>query len=210
MAKNFISNSSESTRMFKSDLLEPLSKVKYYVPLIIFVPLIVFLVWKALFDVQTPVLEFFGWLAFGLFVWTITEYVMHRWVFHFYPKAAWAKRIHFIFHGVHHDYPNDANRLVMPPSASIPLALAFWFLFDWLLPETKIYSFFIGFIGGYLFYDMVHYALHHANFKSGLWKRLKHHHMLHHYQDASKGFGVSWMFWDGVFRSGFEKKKETQ
>jgi 4-hydroxysphinganine ceramide fatty acyl 2-hydroxylase len=57
---------------------------------------------------------------------------------------------------------------------------------------------------------MVHYALHHANFKSGFWKKLKHHHMLHHYQDASKGFGVSWMFWDGVFRSGFEKKTEIK
>lgn len=40
MAKNFISNSKESIRMFKSDLLEPLSKVKYYVPLLIYVPLI--------------------------------------------------------------------------------------------------------------------------------------------------------------------------
>ncbi|WP_113662075.1 sterol desaturase family protein [Pedobacter nanyangensis] len=208
MAKNFISNSKESVRMFKSDLLEPLSKVKYYVPLLIYVPLIFFLAWKALFDVNTPVLEFFGWLAFGLFIWTITEYVLHRWIFHFYPTSSWGKRIHFIFHGVHHDYPNDANRLVMPPSASIPLALGFYFLFDWLLPDTKVYAFFIGFIGGYLFYDMVHYALHHANFKSGFWKTLKHHHMLHHYQDASKGFGVSWMFWDGIFRSGFEKNKQ--
>ncbi|GAB1464291.1 sterol desaturase family protein [Pedobacter sp.] len=210
MAKNFISNSKESTRMFKSDLLEPLSKVKYYVPLLIYVPLIFFLAWKSLFYVKTPVLEFFGWLAFGLFIWTITEYVLHRWIFHFYPTSTWGKRIHFIFHGVHHDYPNDANRLVMPPSASIPLALGFYFLFDWLLPDTTVYAFFIGFIGGYLFYDMVHYALHHANFKSGFWKTLKHHHMLHHYQDASKGFGVSWMFWDGVFRSGFEKKSKIK
>src|SRR5690606_14625817 len=142
MAKNFISNSSESVRMFKSDLLEPLSKVKYYVPLIIYIPLIIWLVWKSLVDVQTPTIDFLAWLAFGLFVWTITEYVLHRWIFHFYPSANWAKRIHFIFHGVHHDYPNDANRLVMPPSASIPLALGFYFLFEWLLPENTIYSFF--------------------------------------------------------------------
>ncbi len=205
MAKNFISNSKESTRMFKSDLLEPFSKVKYYVPLIIYVPVIAFLIWKAIFVVQTSPLDFLGWVVFGLFIWTITEYVMHRWIFHFYPSSKIGKRIHFIFHGVHHDYPNDAQRLVLPPSASIPLALTFYFLFDWLLPETTVYSFFIGFIGGYLFYDMVHYALHHANFKSGLWKRLKHHHMLHHYQDASKGFGVSWLFWDSVFRSKFDK-----
>ncbi len=205
MAKNFISNSSESTRMFKSSFLEPFSKVKYWVPLVIYIPLILFLVWKALVEVQTPLLHFFGWFAFGLFVWTITEYIMHRWIFHFYPSSELGKRIHFIFHGVHHDYPNDAQRLVLPPSASIPLALAFYLFFNWALPNGTIFSFFIGFIGGYLFYDMVHYALHHANFKSGLWKRLKHHHMLHHYQDASKGFGVSWLFWDGVFKSKFDK-----
>ena len=205
MAKNFISNSSESTRMFKSSFLEPFSKVKYWVPLIIYIPLILFLVWKALVEVQTPLLDFFVWFALGLFVWTITEYIMHRWIFHFYPSSELGKRIHFIFHGVHHDYPNDAQRLVLPPSASIPLALGFYLFFNWLLPENTIYSFFTGFIGGYLFYDMVHYALHHANFKNGFWKKLKHHHMLHHYQDASKGFGVSWLFWDGIFKSKFNK-----
>ncbi|SDM61955.1 Fatty acid hydroxylase superfamily protein [Daejeonella rubra] len=186
--------------------MESLSKVRYYVPLIVYVPVIVFLIWKSLFDVKMPVLEFFGWLAFGLLIWTITEYVLHRYIFHFHPSGKWGKRLHFIFHGVHHDYPNDANRLVMPPSASIPLALGFYFLFDWLLPDTMVYAFFIGFIGGYLFYDMVHYAIHHANFKSVFWKKIKQHHMLHHYSDPTKGYGVSSIIWDKIFRSDFEKK----
>ncbi|WP_443943699.1 sterol desaturase family protein [Pedobacter sp. AW1-32] len=206
MKRNFVSNSSDSIRMFKSNFLESLSKVRYYVPLIVYVPIIVFFVWKSIFQLHTPVLDFFGWLLFGLAVWTITEYILHRWVFHYEPPGAFGKKIHFIFHGVHHDYPNDAKRLVMPPSASIPLALGFFFLFQWLLPEGIVYAFFPGFIGGYLFYDMVHYALHHANFKSGFWKKLKHHHMLHHYSDPTKGYGVSWTFWDNIFRSNFEKK----
>lgn len=206
MKRNFVSNSTESVRMFKSDWMEGLSKVRYYVPLIVYIPVIALLFWKALVDVKMPVLEFAGWLILGLAIWTITEYVLHRYIFHFYPSSKWGQRIHFIFHGVHHDYPNDANRLVMPPSASIPLALGFYLLFDYLLPETKVFAFFIGFIGGYLFYDMVHYALHHANFKSGFWKKLKQHHMLHHYSDPTKGYGVSWTVWDRIFKSGFEKK----
>ena len=28
-----------------------------------------------------------------------------------------------MIHGVHHDHPNDPLRLVMPPAASIPLAI---------------------------------------------------------------------------------------
>ncbi|RCH56010.1 fatty acid hydroxylase [Mucilaginibacter hurinus] len=206
MKKNFVSNSPESVRMFKSNFLESLSKVHFYVPLIIFIPVIAVSSYYALFVNNLGVALFFGLVLAGLFVWTLTEYVMHRFVFHYVPKATWALRLHFIFHGVHHDYPSDAKRLVMPPSASIPLATGFYFLFDWLLPATYITGFFPGFILGYLAYDISHYAIHHFNFKGAFWKRIKQHHMLHHYSDPSKGYGVSSPLWDKIFRSDFIKK----
>ncbi|QNK63771.1 sterol desaturase family protein [Pedobacter sp. PAMC26386] len=206
MKKNFISNSSDSIRMFKSGLFEKLSKVDFYVPLIVFVPVIAFLIWKAFATIQMSFLGFAGWLAIGLVVWTITEYIMHRYIFHYYPNSKIGKRIHFIFHGVHHDYPNDAKRLVMPPSASIPMALALYFFFLYILPAGTIFAFYAGFLIGYLFYDMVHYALHHANFKSPFWKKLKQHHMLHHYADSTKGYGVTSAVWDKVLGSDFIKK----
>jgi 4-hydroxysphinganine ceramide fatty acyl 2-hydroxylase len=114
--------------------------------------------------------------------------------------------LHFIFHGVHHDYPSDAKRLVLPPSVSIPLAAGFYFLFNAILPANDILGFFPGFILGYLFYDISHYAIHHFNFKGNIWKKIKQHHMLHHYQDPGKGYGVSSPFWDKIFRSDFIKK----
>jgi sterol desaturase/sphingolipid hydroxylase (fatty acid hydroxylase superfamily) len=206
MKKNFISNSSDSIRIFKNDLFEKLSKVHYYVPLIVYIPVISFLGWKSFTEVHMGLLSFIGWLLTGLFLWTITEYVLHRWVFHFYPKSEFGQRIHFIFHGVHHDYPNDSKRLVLPPSASIPMALALYFLFLYLLPTGTIYAFFCGFLIGYLIYDMTHYALHHANFKSPFWKKLKQHHMLHHYSDSTKGYGVSSALWDKILGSDFNKK----
>jgi sterol desaturase/sphingolipid hydroxylase (fatty acid hydroxylase superfamily) len=143
-------------------------------------------------------------------VWTITEYLLHRYIFHFEPKSEWGKRIHFIFHGVHHDYPQDAKRLVMPPSASIPLAILFYLLFS-LFFQNKSYllTFFAGFITGYLLYDMLHYAIHHHNFKSPLMKKLKVHHMLHHYADPAKGYGVSSALWDIIFKSNFSEKKKS-
>ncbi|WP_219222556.1 sterol desaturase family protein [Pedobacter antarcticus] len=206
MKKNFISNSSESIRMFKSSFLESLSKVHYYVPLIVYIPVIGYLIYLSFTDAKMDFLSFGSWFLIGLFVWTISEYILHRFVFHFYPKSAIGKRIHFIFHGVHHDYPNDSKRLVMPPSASIPMALGLYFLFLYILPAGTIYAFFTGFLIGYLIYDMVHYALHHANFKSGFWKKLKQHHMLHHYSDSTKGYGVSSAIWDKVLGSDFDKK----
>jgi len=123
------------------------------------------------------------------------------------PKSQWGLRLHFIFHGVHHDYPRDSKRLVMVPSVSIPLAALFYLLFSLFLTKTNLYAFFPGFLIGYLFYDMTHYAIHHANFKSSFWKKIKQHHMLHHYDDPSKGYGVSSVLWDKILDSDFPKKK---
>jgi len=206
MKKNFISNSSESIRMFKNDFLENLSKVHYLVPLIVYVPIIIFLGWLSFTSEHMDFIHFIEWFAIGLFIWTITEYVMHRWVFHYYPSSKFGQRIHFIFHGVHHDYPNDAKRLVMPLSASIPMATALYLMFLYILPTGTIFAFYTGFLIGYLLYDEMHYALHHANFKNPFWKRLKQHHMLHHYSDPTKGYGVSSALWDKILGSDFNKK----
>lgn len=205
MKKNFISNSSESVKMFNSKFLESLSKVSYFVPLIVYIPVIGYLIYLSFTTAKMDFVSFGLWLLIGLFIWTISEYILHRYVFHFYPKSALGRRIHFIFHGVHHDYPNDAKRLVMPPSASIPMAIALYCVFLFILPTGTIYAFFTGFLIGYLAYDMVHYALHHANFKNGFWKKLKQHHMLHHYSDSTKGYGVSSALWDKILGSDFEK-----
>jgi len=210
MPKNYISNSEESVRMFRSNLLEALSKVHFSMPLFIYIPVIGYYVWKAFFVMHAGALTFAGFFLLGILVWSFAEYILHRFVFHFVPKSGWGLRMHFIFHGVHHDYPNDRLRLVMPPSVSIPLAFLFYFLFSLFLSTPQLYSFFPGFVTGYLFYDIGHYAMHHYNFKSGLMKKMKKHHMLHHYADADKGYGVSSVLWDKVFRSDFEEKPAKQ
>jgi sterol desaturase/sphingolipid hydroxylase (fatty acid hydroxylase superfamily) len=194
--------------MFKSNLLESLSKVHFAVPLIIYIPAIGYFIYKS-FALQADLLFFLFYFLWGLMVWTVIEYLLHRYIFHFEPTSEWGKRIHFIFHGVHHDYPQDAKRLVMPPSASIPLAILFYLLFS-LFFQNKSYllAFFAGFITGYLLYDMLHYAIHHHNFKSPLMKKLKVHHMLHHYADPAKGYGVSSALWDIIFKSNFPEKKK--
>jgi sterol desaturase/sphingolipid hydroxylase (fatty acid hydroxylase superfamily) len=208
MPKNYVSNSEESIRLFKSNWMEVLSKVHFAVPLFIFIPVIAVFCWLA-FSNGISIGAFVLYFVIGLAVWTATEYFLHRFIFHYHPTSDWGKRIHFIFHGVHHDYPRDKKRLVMPPSASIPLATLFYFLFSLIFIQTNLFAFFPGFLLGYLVYDMLHYAMHHYNFKSGIMKRIKQHHMLHHYQNPEKGFGVSSSLWDEVLRSQFPKKTET-
>lgn len=207
MPKNYVSNGTASERMFRNGFMESLSKVHYSVPLFIYLPVVAFFIYRSFVKVHNTAGWFFVYLAAGIFIWTITEYLLHRYIFHFVPKSRWGLRLHFIFHGVHHDYPRDAKRLVMPPSASIPLAVLFYFLFLWLVPARMMDAFFAGFVIGYLVYDMTHYAIHHGNFKSRIMKSIKQHHMLHHYSDSTKGYGVSSSLWDILFQSGFKDKK---
>lgn len=205
MAKKFVSNKDETVRMFRNDFLERLSRIHFSVPLFIFVPVITYFLYKAIFYFHLSFPSLLACFMLGLFVWTLTEYVLHRFVFHWQPPGKIGERIHFIFHGVHHDYPSDSKRLVMVPSVSIPLSTLFYFLFRLILGEMYVAPFFCGFMIGYLFYDMTHYAIHHYNFKSKFWLDLKHHHMLHHYKDMNNGYGVSSKFWDYVFRTTFRK-----
>lgn len=207
MSKLYVSNKDETARMFKSDFLEAFSKIHWTVPLFIYVPVIGYLFYLAIVD-KIPALEIIGLIAAGLFIWTITEYLLHRFIFHFHTISNFGKRITFMFHGVHHDYPNDTKRLVMPPSVSIPLATGFFFLFKVLVGNIFVAPFFIGFIAGYLFYDISHYAIHHFNMHSKFWLVIKNHHMIHHYQSPGLGFGVSSPLWDVILKTGYDAKKK--
>lgn len=204
MKKNYVSNSEESTQLFENKILDSLSRVHFSVPLFIYIPVISWLCYKAFTSGVTTGIFFMCFVA-GLFVWTITEYFIHRFVFHYHPTSDLGKKIHFICHGVHHDYPRDRKRLVMPPSASIPLALLFYGIFSLFIPHAYLVAFFPGFLTGYIVYDMLHYAMHHTNFKNPIFKQLRQHHMVHHYDEPTKGFGVSTTLWDIVLRSGFTR-----
>jgi len=186
-----------SPQMFQSELLDRLSRVHPVVPPLLFGPVIAVLF--GLGQEGAPALEVIAWIAGGWLFWTLLEYWMHRIVFHFEPERGLAARLHWIIHGVHHDHPNDPMRLVMPPSVSVPLAAVFLSLFVLVLATPTAYLFGAGFLAGYLAYDMTHYHLHHHQARTRLGKLLYELHMRHHFQDDTRGFGVSAPFWDYAF-----------
>jgi dihydroceramide fatty acyl 2-hydroxylase len=187
-----------SPRMFDNELLDKLSRVHPSVPVFIFVPAIVVLI--VLAAGTTAVGALIGLLVAGYFFWTLSEYWIHRVIFHFEPEGGFGARLHWIIHGVHHDHPNDPLRLVMPPSVSVPLSALFCVAF-WAVFGDHWYAFGAGFLAGYLIYDMTHYFLHHHKPKSHFGKRLRELHMRHHFQDDTTGFGISAPYWDTVFRT---------
>jgi sterol desaturase/sphingolipid hydroxylase (fatty acid hydroxylase superfamily) len=188
---------SESPRMFENRLLDSLSRVHPTVPPLIFLPAIAltFVMGAERLGTANTLLA----VAVGYVVWTLAEYWLHRIVFHFEPDEGLGARLHWIIHGVHHDHPNDPMRLVMPPSVSVPLSLAFLGLFHLTLGFDWAIAVFSGFLAGYLAYDMLHFHTHHHVPRTRLGKRLRELHMRHHFQDDQTGYGVSAPYWDHVF-----------
>jgi sterol desaturase/sphingolipid hydroxylase (fatty acid hydroxylase superfamily) len=200
MARERTARLSASPPLFKSRFLDFFSRIHPAVPALIFVPVIVALVVFAARE-QTGALEIVLLFVAGLFIWTLSEYWLHRKVFHWDPDHPIGHRLHFVIHGVHHDHPNDKMRLVMPPGASIPLAALFFAVFWLIFGIPTALPLFAGFLAGYLVYDYTHYYLHHFVPRSRFGKRLREAHMRHHFQDHRYGFGVSSPIWDAVFRT---------
>ena len=200
MAQERTARLSASPPLFQNRFLDFFSRIHPVVPALIFVPVIVAMMLLGAGDGQgAGELALLALAGFGF--WTLTEYWLHRKVFHWEPDNPVGRRMHFIIHGVHHDHPNDKLRLVMPPGASIPLAALFLGLFWLVLGAPTAFPFFGGFIFGYLVYDYTHYYVHHFVPRSAFARRLREQHMRHHFQDHRYGFGVSTPLWDAVFQT---------
>jgi len=87
----------------------------------------------------------------------------------------------------------------MPPAVSVPLGTLFWLFFAVVFELPFAWGIATGFFAGYLFYDMMHYHVHHHRPRTWAGRKLRELHMRHHFQDHTRGFGVSAPFWDHVF-----------
>jgi dihydroceramide fatty acyl 2-hydroxylase len=200
MAHERTARLSDSPPLFENRFLDFFSRIHPSIPAVVFVPVVIGGVWLAIDRGVGAGIAALLVLA-GIAIWTLTEYWLHRLLFHWEPSFRGGDRLHFIIHGIHHDHPNDAMRLVMPPAVSIPLAALFLGLFVLVFGAPEAFPIFSGFIAGYLAYDYTHYHVHHHTPKTKLGKRLREQHMRHHFQDHRYGFGVSSPLWDVVFNT---------
>lgn len=201
-----INHSDEPIRLFKSDFMEFFTHITPLAVVILWLPITVFIFIRGIVFLPESVSIWVapaGFIA-GLFFWTLAEYLLHRFVFHYKPRTPTQEKIFYLFHGIHHHQPQCKTRLVMPPVVSIPLALVFYGLINLifsLLLGIPFWAGFVfsGFLIGYLAYDITHYATHHWPMRKGILKMLKRHHMRHHYKTPNQRFGVSSPLWDFVF-----------
>jgi sterol desaturase/sphingolipid hydroxylase (fatty acid hydroxylase superfamily) len=193
-------------RLFKSNFLEFFTHISPVTIVVLWLPISVGLILYAALHAPGTAAPSFIPLGFlmGLFLWTLSEYTLHRFLFHHKPTNPTQERIFFLFHGIHHAQPQVKTRLVMPFPVSIPLAAAFFGLFYFVLgvllrSPQWVEPLMSGFLIGYLVYDLTHYATHHFAMRAGYAKYIKRYHMQHHYKDPETRFGVSSPAWDWVF-----------
>ncbi len=208
MEFNKIHNKGQA-QLFKNNYLEFLTKTHPLVIWGMYLPVLILLPYYSsrvlLFNTSTIILV----IIIGIFCWTLTEYLLHRFAFHHHPQSERGKRINYIMHGNHHEYPRDKERLFMPAAPSLIIACAF-FAFFYLIMGSYVFCFFSGFMFGYLVYGSMHYAIHAWSppFKwmKGLWRN----HHLHHYKHSDLGFGVSSTLWDHIFGTMYDLKNEKE
>ncbi len=193
--------SGESIRLFKNDTLEWLSHVHPIVPLLLWGPIAGWLLWRSLVTYQLAILPVLGVVLAGVFTWTLAEYFLHRFLFHYPARSKVGKWLVFLFHGVHHTDPKDKTRLVMPPAGAIPIMIVIYLLFSLVIPKPWIEPFCGGFIIGYLIYDYIHFATHHFPMRNRVAHYLKLYHLRHHFSGEPGRFGVSSPLWDWVFNT---------
>lgn len=191
---------SDTITMFKNPILERLSRTHVSIPIAIFFiyagGLLYWSIENVLLSVGTTVSLFFiGWLSF-----TLIEYLAHRYVFHMSVHNKLRKKLQYAFHGVHHEYPKDKDRLAMPPIMSITLATILLFIFKLVIGDF-VFSFLPGFLVGYAMYLSVHYIVHAFPPPKNFLRKLWINHSIHHHKDDSIIFGVSSPLWDYVFRT---------
>ena len=185
-----------SIRLFRNDFLEALTHVHPVEPLLFWSPVVAWLLYRTF---SASALHTGGLILAalgGFVVWTLSEYLLHRCLFHFKASSNAGKYLVFLFHGVHHDAPRDKSRLVMPPAGAVIVMFFLWQIFALVVPAPWLDPFLAFFIVGYLCYDYIHYGTHHFPMRHPALHFLKLYHLQHHHGAKGLRYGVSSPLWD--------------
>jgi sterol desaturase/sphingolipid hydroxylase (fatty acid hydroxylase superfamily) len=189
-------------RYFKNNLLERMAYTSAFTVNVTFIPIIVYL---AFISIKTHTIgQFIMTWCIGLFMWSLAEYMIHRFTFHFKFNNQKLKWFHSIFHLSHHQYPHDKRKYQTLLLLSAPSGVLFYFIFKWIFGGYAN-SIFTGFASGYVFYEFVHYSVHSMKIDFKWGRYLKQHHMHHHFLNQEKNFGVTSVLWDIIFRTQLTK-----
>ena len=135
----------------------------------------------------------------GIIVWTLFEYGLHRFFFHWRPLNSRLANFVSGFHLVHHKRPRDPDCILARPRTTLPLsAIIVGLTLVATGSTTTAAGIATGVWAGFLYYEWVHYRIHTSGSTRGLDRHRKRH-FRHHFIDETKCFGVTSPLWDLVF-----------
>ena len=146
----------------------------------------------------------------GIFSWTLIEYGLHRFIFHYTARSAFGRKLIYAAHLSHHDNPRAINRLFSGLLISLPVATAYMLL-AWSVTGSwhAATYLFAGLAAGYICYEWLHFQAHHLRPRLRLFRYLQKYHLLHHFRTPELRFGVTSPLLDvifGTFRSVRKRK----
>ena len=184
-----------SAQLFKNPVLERMTHTHIAAPLTIFFAVASVSLYYSLSRGLLTGLAAFGLFLGGWLLFTLAEYLMHRYVYHMDTTTPGRAKFQYTMHGVHHEFPKDKTRLAMPPILTVFVASLLFFVFYFSFGNAG-FGILAGFVFGYALYLFVHYAIHAYSPPKNFLKFWWHHHAMHHYRQEEVAFGVSTTLWD--------------
>ncbi|MGA2835532.1 MAG: sterol desaturase family protein [Acidimicrobiales bacterium] len=144
-----------------------------------------------------PVLVLIAAFVGGMVLWTLSEYVLHRW-FHIARGSNLASKEHLEHHARRRYLVNALSWLSW--AGVLVVGLVAIPLVAWtVLPVPRAVALGAGWVTAYFAYEFIHAADHlwAPRTAYGRWARRSHFH--HHFGAPLRNYGVTSPFWDKVF-----------
>jgi len=178
-----------------------LSKTSYYADFGVYAALIVLTtIIAALTGDWVDKLKWLAALTAGIAVWTLIEYLLHRFGFH-------GRGVFAPLHARHHVSPRAF--IGTPTWLSLAAVAAGVFLPVWGLASPNVASgASTGVMLGFFVYGLMHHAIHHRRPRA-IFARLGNatrRHLQHHHAVRGGNYGVTTSLWDCVFGTELDRR----
>jgi sterol desaturase/sphingolipid hydroxylase (fatty acid hydroxylase superfamily) len=154
-----------------------------------------------------------GSIVGTLLAYPFVEYVVHRFILHgrYLYRSPWTAALWKRIHYDHHQDPNDLHVLFGAASTTLPTIVVATFpigmsLGGWVGASL---SFATG-LACFMVYELCHCMQHlRVNPKIKFLRRIKRHHLLHHFHNEQGNFGITSLFCDRLFGSGYGSAEDV-
>jgi 4-hydroxysphinganine ceramide fatty acyl 2-hydroxylase len=156
-----------------------------------------------------------GYYLAGIPVWTLVEYLFHRYILHGrFPShdSIIGRYLHDRLdplHWEHHERPFDAMHVSGELKDLLPvfvIAAPVSFLFPIYTAPVLL----AGAVQSYVFEEWIHHSVHYYDFKSPYFRYIKRFHRYHHSEPGmNHGYGLTSGVWDALLGTHYPRSIRT-